>query len=318
MGRGLREGWQRYLCMIIFAGRLVEPAVSQQLTWMDSIPLMDISVLDTTGNPLLKGRISQNFAYCFTLSGLFFVNRAGAGNSNNIAILQDLAYEFRAGWKKHLWLTTRLDHHLGACYFFDSIAQIHLDDNTLSSRIEWKIVKGHSLFIASGINTRLFRGYDYHPNEHGCLIRIINASFLTPMIVAFSAGIRLEWPFAAYLNFGLSAGKFTWIRDKTIFEAQQVDLFYGVGKGKRYLLEYGLNMECRVDREFSKWLHWEFLLMVFKNINLPADVNLKNRLEFRILKYVRVNLQTRVIYESQVSRKVQFENLVSVGFRFSL
>jgi len=58
-------------------------------------------------------------------------------------------------------------------------------------------------------------------------------------------------------------------------------------------------------------------LLIFKNYLKPVDLVLDNLVGIRINKFLKTSIRTHVTYESAVSRNLQIENMVSVGFGFN-
>lgn len=296
----------------------VERSAAQQLVGNNLVIVRDLNSLADSGCPLLRLRITQSIEYSLALSGIFFVNWEKDRGGNHLVLLQDLLCQWLAENGRNLRVIQKFTHHLGLQYFFDSIARFHIDENTLDTRLEWKFRKNYGLFFSSSLSTRIFNLYTLEPNDSGYQVRSLHSSFLTPFTGIFSAGFQFRWPGFGSLNFGLSSSRLTWIRDKSVYEAQQTDIWYGVPSVKKGLLEYGISFQFLVDADLVKWFHWNCDLLIFKNTDLPVDLSLKNLFRFRINRFLKVRLQTRVFYEEQVSKKVQFENMISVGFSLTL
>ncbi|MFH1159447.1 MAG: hypothetical protein V1733_00670 [bacterium] len=294
------------------------PSLAQQLVWRDQGVVRNLKIPADPGRSLVRLRITQKIEYSLALSGILFVNWERERNANQLVLLQDLIYQWIAVNDRKFRVIQKFTHHLGVQYFFDSIARFHLDDNTLETRVEWKLRKNHGIFLSSCLSTRIFNAYTVTMNDSGYQVRSLNSSFLTPFTGIFSTGFQCKWPMFGSLNFGISSAKLTWIRDKSIYEAQQTEVCFGVPSTKKSLLEYGVSFQFLVDTDLVKWMHWNCDLLIFKNTDLPVDVSLKNQFGFRINRVLKVRLQTRVFYEEQVSRKVQIENMVSVGLSVSL
>jgi len=111
---------------------------------------------------------------------------------------------------------------------------------------------------------------------------------------------------------------FSFVRDRHVFENPMITSFYGVPPGHNHLFEYGLSMKLAIDRRFLKVCRWYCDLLLFKAFHEPVDMNLKNLFEVRISRYWLFSVQTRVIYEHEVSGHLQLENLASFGFCFRL
>jgi len=290
----------------------------QRLVWNDRDTVRMLTIPADSGQSLLRLRITQKIEYSLALSGILFVNWERETAVNQFVVLQDLFCQWLAVNDRNLRITQKFIHHLGLQYFFDSIARFHFDENIIETRVEWKFRKNHGIFFSSCLSSRLFNSYTVETNDSGYQVRSLNSSFLTPFTGLFSTGFQFKWLRFGSLNFGISSAKFTWIRDKRIYEAQQTDICFGVPLTKKNLLEYGISFQFVVDTDVIKWMHWNCDLLIFKNTELPADVSLRNLFGFRINRFLKVRLQTRIFYEEQISRKVQVENMVSVGFSVTL
>lgn len=311
-GRQITTG----LALIMFFLPFISTA--QQLVWQDRNTLRNLNFRADSGQSLVRLRLSQRLEYSLTFSGVFFINWDHDPNDNQVMLIQDMTYECRGETEKRFRFSQKIVHHLGIQFFFDSISRIHVDDNQLETRLEWRIRKNHGCFFSALLSTRLFNGYTLTLNVNGDQDRILNSSFLTPLTVLFSGGIQLKWPCFGSFNLGLTSAKLTWLRDKSIYEEQHTIIYYGVPENKGYLFEYGISLHLLIDHNIAKWLRWNCDLQIFKNMNLPPDVSIRNNLAFRLAKYLRAALKTRLFYEERISRKVQLENIVSVGLMVSL
>ena len=294
------------------------PSLAQQLVWKDQDVVRNLKIPADSGQSLVKLRISQQLEYALTLSSALFINWNHDLNANQVILLQDITYQCRVETERRFRVTQKIVHHLGIQYFFDSISRFHVDDNQFETRLEWRIKNNHGCFLSSILSTRLFNGYNFSVNENGYLIRTLNSSFLTPLIGLFSGGFQLKWPLFGSLNFGITSAKLTWIRDKGIYKAQGTNIYYGVPEEKKYLFEYGISLHLLIDYEVAKWLHWNCDLLIFKHTNLSPDISFRNKLGFRLAKFLKARIQTRIYYEERVSKKVQMENIVSVGLVVTL
>jgi len=302
------------LGMLVFQG----PSLAQHLVWKDQDVIRNLKILADSGQSLVRLRINQQIEYSLTLSNALFINWDHDLNANQVMVIQDMVYQCKGETKRRFRFTQKIVHHLGIQYFFDSIARFHVDDNQFETRLEWRIRKNHGCFISSILSTRLFKGYSFSANEQGYLVRTLNSSFLTPLTSLFSSGFQLKWPLFGSLNFGITSAKLTWIRDKGIYEAQRTTIVYGVPEEKSHLFEYGISLQLLIDHDVAKWLHWNCDFLIFKNTNLSPDISFRNNLGFKLAKFLKARIQTRIFYKERISKKVQLENIVSVGFVVTL
>ncbi|MCX6245968.1 MAG: DUF3078 domain-containing protein [Bacteroidetes bacterium] len=260
-----------------------------------------------------KPRFKHELEYSIALSSYLYMKWHHDKSAGNVILLQKLNYKFCFSRDSLVKFSGSLVHDLGIQSYFDSITKVHTDDNTLNTRFEIRIKKNLSFSINSNLASQLLNGYDYSVSSSGAGIRTLNSSFLTPLLWTFSGGFSLAWPMFGSLSVGFSSAKLTWIRDRSIFEKQKTEKFYGVPEGKNHLFEYGLSMQLMVDKDFCKKVKWNCDLLVFKNYNSPVDVSLKNNLGFRINNFLKAGIQTRVLYEEMISKSIQLENLVTFG-----
>ena len=262
--------------------------------------------------------LSHSLDYSLTTNLYFLVNWLHDDKENQISMFQKFKYQCFLQTNGNLRLTNTFVHNLGIQHFFDSITRFNIDDNTLTSRIELPIVKKLSFTFDSRITTRLMNGFDIKTNDSGDLVRVLNSSFLTPLICTFSAGLGYSMKDIGSLSIGISAAKLTYILNRHIFEVRGIKSYYGIDEGDSHLLEYGLSFQIMIDKNILKLIHWNFDLLLFKNYNSRADLTVKNLFDLRLGKFFKTSFQTRVLYEEKLSRSLQFENILSVGFNFQL
>jgi hypothetical protein len=235
-------------------------------------------------------------------------------NPGQLSLNQHLNFRSKLTNERKLLISGAFIHDLGVQYFFDSIARFYPDGNTLDIKMEVKSGRRLSIFISSRFATRLFNGYDIESDQSGGNQRILNSSFMTPLVCNFAAGLSLNNKWMGSLNMGITGAKLTYIRNKEIYSSLNVDEFFGVAKGKNFKFEYGLSLQILIDRDIFKSVHWNCDLMVFKNFNKPVELSLKNQIGVRISRFIKGMVQTRLQYNDEVSLHLQLENTVTAGF----
>jgi hypothetical protein len=307
--------WGRTKKRILLPGvflLLATAANTQVLLWKDHrLPSQPDSLF---GKLIRKPKLDQGLDYSFTFSNDLFLNWKHDGNVSQVVLLQYLKYHFSFSGDTLFSFSGYFTHNLGFQSYFDSISRFQTDDNTLNTRFEVRLYRNLNLACNSNLGTRFTNGYDYLPGTGGTILRTLNSSFCTPLIWTFSGGVTMNWKHFGSLNLGVSSAKLTFIRDKSIFRKQQVTMYYGVPEGKDHLLEYGLSLQFLADRDVFKQLHWNCDLLLFQNDHSPVDVTLKNNFGIRINRFLKASIATRILYEEKVCRRIQVENLVTLGF----
>lgn len=291
---------------------------AQELVLGDTLSLMKFSDRKNPSASPIRLRFTQELEYSLTFSNLIFINWQQEKNANQITLLQNLQYRSKLDNDRNFKLINQFVHNLGMQFFFDSINKIQLDDNTLETRLEFKAAKNLSFSLTSLLTTRFFNGFDNSVDDQNQPIKILTSSFLTPMIWMISTGIAWEWPSFGSINLGISSAKLTYIRDSKVFNTPGITAFYGVPKDRRSVFDYGWTLRLLIDKVFLKRVHWTCDFLVFQNFHESVDLNVRNLLNIRITKFLKTNIQTRLFYQEQVSKQVQLENLVSIGFSITL
>lgn len=271
------------------------------------------SQLAPISNPLHFKSLFE-LEYAFSLNGLMTSN---SPNSNQLGLTQNLKVRSVYVKGERLSLTNVLVHTLGIRYIFDSIMEVNQDDNTITTRIDLKIKPWLNLSVNSVLTSRIFKSYDLLQDDT-LPVRILKGGLLTPLVWNFSFGLGFTSTSLGSLNVGLTGGKLTYVREKEVFLQRSATSFYGVDKGHDYTLEYGMTLHYTVDRDLVKFLHWNCDLLLFKNYHETPDLTLKNYLGFRINKYFQTKISTKILYEENLSKHIQVENLISVGFYLKL
>lgn len=282
--------------------------------------LKDTMVLTTIENPFdprispLKFHLTQDLEYCVSFSNLLFFNWQHISGDNQAALFQYIKYKTKLNNSRNFTFSTSFVHNLGIQVFFDSISRFQPDENVMDTRFDIRIQKNLSLTVLSNVSTRMFNAYDYSSDTSGDLMRTLRAAFLTPLLCTFSAGLGYIVPRYGTLTLGLSAAKLTLIRNKEVYDELGISEFYGVARDNSHSFEYGLSLHLMVDKKFPGRVHWTCDALVFKNYKQPIDITIKNLIGIRINKFLKTTIQTRLLYEEQVSKCLQVENLITIGF----
>ena len=287
-------------------------AISQGLpasAWLGRL-FMENTIIRNLGED--KTKIETGLDYSLSLNCLLHLNYQHGANLNQAGMNQNIRIINTINRDGNFKMTNTLVHILGFQYFFDSITQVSQDDNTLITRIDLKFFKPFTLTFNSNLSSRLINNFDLQMNDSGQQIRILNASFLTPLLWVFSWGASYNLPNFGSVNFGLTGGKLTYMWNRSIFDKRQTSTYYGVEKNKNYLLEYGLSFQLLIDRDVTKTFHWNCDLLLFKNYNTSIDMTLKNSFGLRINRFLKTSMSTKILYEENLSKHLQFENLLSV------
>ena len=311
MKQGLNRVFPVFLLSVILFARLA----AQDISWDPALH----SLVFKPHLPRLSGSYSQNneLSYSIAVTGYSSVNETKDRSAWQLAFFQTLKYKFTFS-SRRFHLSHDLTHDLGLLYYIDSISKFQTDENTLTTRLSYD-ASGFLQFTASSIlKTRIFNAWDIATAQDGSQVRTLSSSFLTPLICTFSCGFGFILPKTGILDIGVSSAKLTYIYDRGIFEKTGLEQFYGVARGKRSCFDYGLSLHLLIDRALGNRLHWNCDLLLVKAANVSPDLSLKNLFAYRINRFLKTSLQTKLFYDEDVSMQLKMENLLSIGFDFRL
>lgn len=293
---------------------LVQAGSGQSLIRGDSAVILSLPQLAGTRESLVRFVWSQEFDYALTLSNQLVYNRPGQEKGGYLLLLQGLKYRSAVESANRFRFVNSFTHDAGFQWFFDSITRFSPDQNTLLSFFDFRLKKHLNGNINSEITTRLFHGYSAVPGPAGETIRVRSTSFLSPVTWTLSGGIGYSLPNVARFSLGIASFRLTFLHDTTVFQRLGVSSWMGVTRGTHHTLEYGLSMMCQIDRLLWKKIQWNLDLKMFMAYAQPAEYALKNMVGVKLTRYLKAAMITRLCYGEKESRRLQTENLISIGF----
>jgi len=312
-------GWKKVIWVeLLFCFLMRFSGYSQEFSIKDIIARYLLRNSLHIGSIPDKIRFTDELEYTLTANGFILVNWLHDDKADQVNVFQNLKYQCLLQNNKTFRFSGTFIHNLGFQHYFDSITKINIDDNNLTARLDIKIDARFAFTISSNITSRLMNGFDYVTTDSGMQIKVLNSSFLTPLMLTMTLGIGYTWKDFGIVNLGISSGKLTSILNKQIFSTRKITSYYGIAQGKTYLLEYGFAFQLLIDKDIFRILHWDCDLLLFKNYNSPVDLAFKNLFGLRINKFLKATLQTRISYEEKMCKHLQFENLLSVGLYLQL
>lgn len=290
-------------------------AFAQDLIWDPAASALVIAGCSSSGSSEVI--IKNELDYTVALSGFSVLNGTSDKTACQLSFLQSLKYRIRFS-SKRFQFSNDLVHTLGLLYYIDSTGKFQPDENTLTSRLSYDAARFLQFTASSVLASRIFNLREKAVDSDGSEIKRTTSSFLTPLVCNFAGGIGFNFERRLIIDIGLASAKLTYILDPGIFDRTGKDRCFGVARGKRSCLEYGLSLHVVVDRQFGKRIQWNCDLLLFRADASAVDLSLKNLFAYRIGRFLKTSLQTRLFYDEDVNLKLRMENLLSVGFDFHL
>lgn len=304
-------------CTLQFAAIYNFHLTAQNLIFRDSI-LVSLQQQPLPPASLVSYRIIQQAEYGLALSNLLYLNWQKDPGVNQISFVQRLLYRTDFSNERNFKAAGTFNHDLGIQLFFDSICRFQPDVSAFELKTEVKAGKYLVISMITKLSTRLFNNYNYSIGPNGDLQRILQSGFFTPLVLTFSAGFGLRYHGLIFFHLGLTGGKLTYIKNRDVYNEQKIKSYHGVSIDRSYLFEYGIAFQMVIDKDLSGSINWNVECNLFKNLKKPVDLAIKNLIGWKIGKHFKGIVKTNIFYEQETSRKVQFENLFSLGFLLNI
>ena len=157
------------------------------------------------------------------------------------------------------------------------------------------------------------KGYNY-PNDS-----VIVSKFMAPAYLTIALGLDFK-PYD-YLSFFISpaTGRFTFVLDQELADKGS----YGVDKGKKIRPEFGAYFAAKFQKDIFKFMNVSTKIDLFNNYidkntdnRKYVDVNWETMINLKAGKFITTTIFTHLIYDHDVSKKIQFKEVLGVGFSF--
>jgi len=222
-------------------------------------------------------------------------------------------------------LQTRIFNELGYRKYFDSLGIKNEDMLRMNNSLQ--IPTKHKKINISGsvnIKTQLHKEYKYKQDKSSdSLIQTLYTDYNSPGYSIYSLGLCYKlWKYAR-AEIGVAAGKTTRIKNQEIFESRDKEKLYGVERGDKRKISYGIHGLFNAPvRKIKENIYWQNTTKFFCD---RKDLRFINRYEFetvnafhfKFLDHLRLSWQFSANYDRSVSKKVYLANQASIGFYLS-
>lgn len=260
----------------------------------------------------------------YSLHGFFSVSEAyhknwtlSESDVNNIAVACSLEGIYKKTKKNVSTKQTCLAEY-GYQKITDSIFIKNIDRLCIKSQMEIHLTKLWSLKLNNTLSTQFNKTFEWLSLDDGSKIKHIASSFLSPGYNNMSIGINCNFWSGSSINIGLSSTKITLVQNQNLYVPNYITSIFGVEQNKRWLFEYGWGSQATINRELIKNINWECTWVLFSNKNKPknVDVEILNKFSLKVNKYVKTVISARLIYDEDISNKLQLQQQLLIGYYF--
>jgi len=242
-----------------------------------------------------------------------------SGDPFQHCISGDHQLEYAYQWsRKGFTVILKLTSELGYAGFPDSLFQKQKDIQTIRYELSSKVNRHFHLSLNTFTSTPLYRMIQYGIVDTLGTTGRFAGSFLTPLVMVVSAGVKITAGGLGSFHVGLSSLKMVYLKDPRVFMSLEVNRFYGVKKGDQWQCEFGMSSSVDLAKKLTPQLNWQCRVDAFMTRNKPVDIHFKNSLTFKTGRSMNATLQSSIVYDKDLIHIFQTENLLTVGFSIRL
>jgi hypothetical protein len=248
-----------------------------------------------------------------------FSGNWSAGGINSVGFNTYL--NFKAGYKKgkHSW-----DNEIDLLYgLVNNEGQGRRKTNDrlyLDTKYGYALSSKWDAMVSANFLSQFASGYRYEKDDQGIERDTLTSSFLTPGYLTLAYGF--EYHPVKYFKLRLSpfAPRFTFATNEDALV--NVPMRYGVEAGKNVRSEWlAAQILADFDKNLTENVNLKWRYIMFANYEKFSFDEIDHRLDLtlsaKVWKYVDVNLNFIMIYDSDQDSEVQFSEALGVGFVYT-
>jgi len=169
--------------------------------------------------------------------------------------------------------------------------------------------------ISVGVETQFLPGFNYKKNPFGDerVPPVKVSDILSPAYVTQGLGLTYAPWMWVRLRFGFGA-------KETVVLIERLRPLYGVRITRPVRVEAGLESRMEFDREVARNVRWKSSAAFFAAFNKPElpDAVWRNEILMRVNSWLTTRLETEMLYDRDISRKIQFREVLALSVVFRL
>src|SRR5690606_25070079 len=143
---------------------------------------------------------------------------------------------------KRFNLRTFIYNEYGFRHYFDSLTIKTEDNFRLRNNLQIQLSLHISLQAGFDQRTQLWKKWDQRTDSTNHEVRFLYSDYSSPGYSMFSFGVGHNFPAGAAIYLGLAGGRITQMRNQRIFDERGMRKLYGLEKGERKKVEWGVNL----------------------------------------------------------------------------
>lgn len=229
---------------------------------------------------------------------------------NSIAGLLDLTAFCNYKYRTVSWENT-LKYRYGLMQAGDEQTKKTEDLLELNSKFGLKAYNYWYFTTLFNFKSQLFNGYDYLEDDK----REKVSAFMAPAYILASIGLDYKPSNNLSVMISPFTGKYTIVSDSLTVDPTK----YGIKKGETVKSELGfyfklihnwkISNKIKLDNEFGAFY-------AYGEESNEVDIDWKTTLEMKINYFISTKVFTHILYDKTISKKLQFREILNIGFTY--
>lgn len=249
-----------------------------------------------------------------------FSDNWNAGGVNSMSLMG--LFWHKADYTKDRFnFVSELDLKYGKVQNKDQLAKKNNDRIFWDNKLSYRFTDKWALYFSLTMESQFDVGYKYGRDSDGneMIVDTVSA-FMAPGYFTESFGLEYKPDKSFSLRLGTGTARQTIILDNRIAQPEGGQTVYGVEPGKKVRNDLAFQITANLDRDLSKNLNLKArynLFADYKDLSDP-DNRLDMTLTAKITRVVNVTASGILVYDSDQSGKVQYNQGLALGVLFSL
>jgi len=230
------------------------------------------------------------------------------GGESSLSTLWTLRYSADYKKGKTIW-DNDLEYKIGLLKSGDKSLRKNEDKLEINSKFGSNAVKNWYYSTLLNFQTQFFTGYNY-PNTDDPV-----SGFLAPSYLVFSIGMDYKPSKKITVLLSPISSKFTMMRDTARFDQTN----FGISKNKKAKKELGAYVKSIFTFDLSERISMENKVNLFINYlgrREALDVDYELTLNMEVNRLITTNINAHLVYDRDVSDRIQFKENLSVGMQY--
>ncbi|MBD1428834.1 DUF3078 domain-containing protein [Sphingobacterium litopenaei] len=274
--------------------------------------------------PIPKLGLEVNYWKHWTKFGLnanqaSFSDNWNAGGVNSMSLMG--LFWHKADYTRDRFnFVSELDLKYGKIQNKDQLAKKNNDRIFWDNKLSHKFSEKWALYFSFTFESQFDVGYKYGKVDGEDAIIDTISAFMAPGYFTESFGLEYKPDKTFSLRIGTGTARQTLILDNRIAPKEGGSAVYGVEPGENFRNDLAFQITANLDRDLSKNLNLKARYNLFADYKKLSDPD--NRLDLtltaKITKLVNVTANGILVYDSDQSGKVQYNQGLALGILFSL